>query len=81
MSKRWTDDDDLRLAIMLGLRKGLAAVRGPRRAFTEDEQKRIVGKILDYLRLANYTITHSRLAGGHSSLMPRRIVPDADDHD
>ena len=37
MPKHWTDDDDeLRLVLMLGLRKGLAAVRGARRAFSEE---------------------------------------------
>src|ERR1043166_1414527 len=72
MTTQWTDDDELRLVIMLGLRKGLAAVQGARRAFTEDEQKRIAGAILDHLRLSNYTITSGRRRGGHSDLMPPR---------
>jgi hypothetical protein len=50
-SGRWTDDDELRLVIMLGLRKGLALVGGARRTFNEDEQKRIARAILDHLRL------------------------------
>jgi len=78
----WTEDDELRLVIMLGLRKGFAVVRGARRAFNEDEQKRIAGEILAHLRLANYTITLGRSAAGHSGLMPpRRAAPDPDDHD
>ncbi len=82
MPKQWTDDDELRLVIMLGLRKGLAAVRGARRAFTEDEQKRIAGVILDHLRLSNYTLAPGKPQGGHSSLMPSRgAMPDPDDHD
>jgi len=51
----WSDDHELRLVIMLGLRKGLASVHGARRTFTEDEQKRIAAHILDHLRLSNYT--------------------------
>ncbi len=79
---QWTDDDELRLAIMLGLRKGLAAIRGARRAFSEDEQKRIAAEILDHLRLSNYTISPGRPRRGHSSLMPpRAAMPDPDDHD
>ena len=79
---QWTDDDELRLAIMLGLRKGLATIRGARRAFSEDEQKRIAAEILDHLRLSNYTISSGRPRRGHSSLMPpRRAMPDPDDHD
>ncbi len=79
--RQWTDDDELRLVMMLGLRKGLATVRGARRSFTEDEQTRIAGEILNHLRLSNYTITLGRPRSGHSRLMPRRVMPDPDDHD
>jgi hypothetical protein len=77
MPTQWTADDELRLVIMLGLRKGLAAVRGARRAFTEDEQRRIAGEILDHLRLSNYTITSGRSGRGHAQFRP----PDAGPND
>jgi hypothetical protein len=79
---RWTDDDELRLVMMLGLRKGLALVGGARRTFNEEEQKRIARAILDHLRLSNYRIEHGPPRTDHSGLMPpRRAVPDPGDHD
>jgi hypothetical protein len=66
----YTAEDDLRLAIRFGLRKGLASIRGARRTFTEDEQDRIAAEILAHLKLANYTIVPGRPRGGHSNLMP-----------
>jgi len=80
--KQWTDDDELRLVMMLGLRKGLALVGGARRTFNEEEQKRIARAILDHLRLSNYTIAQGQPAYGHAALMPsRRVTPDPDEHD
>jgi hypothetical protein len=79
MSSQWSADDELRLVIMLGLRKGLATVRGARRAFTEDEQNRIAGEILDHLRLSNYSITPGRSGRGHAQFRPPAADPD--DHD
>ena len=76
MPKQWTDDDELRLVIMLGLRKGLTAVRGARRAFTEDEQKRIAGTILDRLRLSKYMIAPRYSRGGYGQFMPLRADPE-----
>jgi hypothetical protein len=70
MPEQWTDDDELRLVIMLGLRKGLALVAGARRAFNEDEQKRIARAILDHLRLSNYTITPGGSRAGHAQFKP-----------
>ena len=82
MRKPGSDNDELRLLLMLGLRKGVAAVRGARRALTKDEQERIAGAILDQLRLSNYTIMPGRPRRGHSSLMPSRpAIADPDDHD
>jgi len=34
----WTKADDLRLSVLMGLRKGLKLCRGMRRALTEDER-------------------------------------------
>jgi hypothetical protein len=79
MPKKWTDDDEMRLVLMLGLRKGLAAVRGARRAFNEDEQKRIAGEILDHLRLSNYRITTRRAKNQDSQFMPPAANPDDQD--
>jgi hypothetical protein len=34
----WGKADDLRLGVVMGLRKGLKLIRGMRRSLTEDEQ-------------------------------------------
>jgi hypothetical protein len=60
---RWTDDDELRLVMMLGLRKGLTLVGGARRSFNEDEQKRIARVIIGRPR----TIPTSYFSGGKIS--------------
>jgi hypothetical protein len=41
----WSTADELRFCIRMGLRKGLALVRGMRRALTEEEQDRVAGEI------------------------------------
>jgi len=46
----WTNADEFRFAIRMGLRKGLSLIRGMRRALTEDEQDRIAGEVADSLR-------------------------------
>jgi len=70
MPERWTDDDELRLVIMLGLRKGFALVAGARRKFNEDEQRRIARAILDHLRLSNDTITPGRSRSEQAQFRP-----------
>ena len=72
MPERWTDDDELRLVIMLGLRKGFALVAGACRKFNEDEQRRIARAILDRLRLSNYTITPGRSRSEQAQFRPQR---------
>jgi hypothetical protein len=77
MPSNWTDDE-LRLAIMLGLRKGLSLVGGPRRTFNEDEQRRIARAILDHLRLSNYVIKPGPQRGS-AQFTPPSTDPDAHD--
>jgi len=73
MPKQWTADDELRL--MLGVCKGLAALRGTHRSFTEKEQRRIANEILDHLRLSNYSVTPGRSRSQHAQLIPPASPP------
>jgi len=43
----WGKADDLRLSVLMGLRRGLSLVRGMRRALSEDEQHKIAGAIVE----------------------------------
>ena len=76
MSNEWTNDDELRLVVMLGLRKGLALVAGSRRTFNEDEQRRIARAILDHLRLSKYTVAPGGSRAGHAQFIPPSDNPD-----
>ena len=53
----WSSRDDLRLAIRMGLTKGLRLVSGMRRQLTEEERNRVADAIIDHLNSANYRIT------------------------
>ena len=42
----WTAAEDLCFCVKMGLRKGLARIRGMRRALTDDEQETIAREIV-----------------------------------
>jgi hypothetical protein len=65
----WTKTESLRLSVMMGLRDGLKLIRGARRTFTEDEQKKIAGQIVEHLERSNWKIEQGPEAPGHSQLM------------
>jgi hypothetical protein len=67
MPQRWTITDDLRLCIVMGLRKGLRLIKGMRRALTEDEQNTIANEIVTHLRLANWEIRLGEPLAGHGT--------------
>jgi hypothetical protein len=54
----WTKIDDLRLTVLMGLRKGLGLVRGMRRSLSEDEQHKIADAIVEQ-------IEQGKPIGGH----------------
>ena len=64
----FTPEDNLRLAIRLGLVKGLRLVRGLRQQFNEDERTRVAEVIREHLTLAGWLIEPGRGIGGHSQL-------------
>jgi hypothetical protein len=67
----WTTADSLRLCVKMGLRKGLALIRGMRRSLTDEEQDRVVGEIVSHLELSNWKIEQGPVTRGHgSNLMP-----------
>jgi hypothetical protein len=52
----WGKADELRLSVVMGLRKGLSLIRGMRRSLTEDEQHKIAGVIVEHLEQSNWKI-------------------------
>jgi hypothetical protein len=52
----WSKRETLQFTIKLGLRKGLALIRGMRRSLTDDEQDRVAKAIADHLELSNWKI-------------------------
>jgi hypothetical protein len=61
----WGKADELRLSVVMGLRKGLSLIRGLRRSLTEDEQRRIAGAIVDHLEQSNWKIEQGPAREGH----------------
>jgi hypothetical protein len=60
----WTRIEDPGFCVKMGLRKGLARVRGLRRAFTDDEQEVIAKMIVEHLELSNWQIEQGPPLGG-----------------
>ena len=70
----WSIADDLRLSIVMGLRKGLRLCRGMRRSLTEDEQHKVATVIAEHLASTNWKIERGVPLEGHGNLIipPRR---------
>ena len=63
----WTTAQDLRFCVKMGLRNGLARIRGMRRSLTEDEQNTVAKEIVEYLELSNWKIEQGPPLGGHGA--------------
>jgi hypothetical protein len=61
----WTKAQDLRLSVVMGLRKGLSLVRGMRRSLTEDEQHKVADAIVEHLEQSNWKIEQGPPREGH----------------
>jgi hypothetical protein len=61
----WSKRETLQFTIKLGLRKGLALIRGMRRSLTDDEQDRVADTIVKHLELSNWKIEEGRIPDGH----------------
>jgi hypothetical protein len=61
----WDKADELRLSVVMGLRKGLSLIRGMRRSLTEDEQHKIAGVIVEHLEQSNWKIEQGPSREGH----------------
>jgi hypothetical protein len=68
MRGAWSIADELRLSIVLGLRRGLRRVRGMRNALNEDQQHTVAEAIAEHLRLSNWDIKPGSPSGGHAHL-------------
>jgi hypothetical protein len=61
----WTKADELRLSVLMGLRKGLSLIRGMCRSLTEDQQRVVAGAIVEHLESTNWKIEHGPVREGH----------------
>ena len=61
----WSKTQALRFSVMLGLRNGLALIRGMRRSLTENEQERVAHAIVEHLEQSNWRIEPGPEAEGH----------------
>jgi hypothetical protein len=60
----WSKADDLRLSVVMGLRKGLS-LRGMRRSLTEDEQHKVATAVVEHLESTNWKIEQGPMREGH----------------
>jgi hypothetical protein len=63
----WSKRETLQFTIKLGLRKGLALIRGIRRSLTGDEQERVADAIVEHLELSNWKIQEGSPQPGHGA--------------
>jgi hypothetical protein len=61
----WGKAGELRLSVVMRLRKGLSLIRGMRRSLTEEEQHKIAGAIVDHLESHNWKMEHGPPRKGH----------------
>jgi hypothetical protein len=61
----WDKANELRLGVVMGLRKGLSLIRGMRRSLTEDEQHKIASAIVEHLEQSNWKIDQGPTREGH----------------
>jgi len=61
----WTRLEGLRFCVKIGLRRGLARIRGLRRSLTEEEQETVAKEIVERLELSNWKIEQGPPLGGH----------------
>jgi hypothetical protein len=61
----WTRAQDLRLSVVMGLRRGLSLIRGMPRALTEDEQHKVADAIVEHLQHNNWKIEQGPPREGH----------------
>jgi hypothetical protein len=61
----WGKADELRLSVLMGLRKGLSRIRGMRRSLADDEQHKVADAIVEHLEKNNWKIEQGPLLEGH----------------
>jgi hypothetical protein len=68
----WGKADELRLSVLMGLRRGLSLVRGMRRSLSEDDQHKIAGAIVEHLEQSNWKIEPGPAREGHGPGLMRK---------
>jgi hypothetical protein len=63
----WSKRESVQLTIKLGLRKGLALIRGMRRSLTDEQQDRVAEAIVKHLELSNWKIEQGPPQPGHGT--------------
>jgi hypothetical protein len=61
----WGKAEELRLSVVMGLRKGLRLIRGMRRSLSEEEQHKIAAAIVEHLEQSNWKIEQGPPREGH----------------
>ena len=61
----WNKADDLRLSVVMGLRKGLSLIREMRRSLTEDEQHKVASAVVEHLESTNWKVERGPMREGH----------------
>jgi hypothetical protein len=61
----WGKADELRLTVVMGLRRGLKLCRGMRRSLTEEQQQVVAGAIVEHLEKSNWRIEQGPALEGH----------------
>jgi hypothetical protein len=64
----WGKADDLRLSVLMGLRRGPKLCRGMRRALSDDDQRKVAAAIVEHLETHNWKIEQGPVREGHSRL-------------
>jgi len=70
MPQKWPLTIDLRVCLVMGLRKGLRLVKGMRRELSEEDEFRIADEIAAHLKLSNWEVRQGEPTPGHSQLNP-----------
>jgi hypothetical protein len=64
----FTPEDNFRLAIRMGLVKGMRVIRGLRQQLGDEDRHRLAESIREHLQLAGWHIGPGSGIGGHSQL-------------
>jgi hypothetical protein len=65
----WTNDEELRLSIRIGIREGYDLIRGTRGSLTDDQERVIADAVLKHLEKDYWRVGRGPPSEGASGLM------------